>query len=367
MATPQLTIEVQNLKALRSFKWSPSGVSVLVGPNGAGKSTALRVVEFLRLTLEHGMLDAIRATYAGGELVSTGAAPQVARLMFARGNADWSLTVDRKPVADERAVGGGVTAFRAGSRFEFREPGAVSTHAANDSDVSVGVAMRAMPGSAIAQLGTYLLASRYFARPDLTLLRRELSPDTTDLALDTHSLGLFSVLKNWKTNSDFDDRIEFVIESMRELFPKLKTIDMPSLAQRVSARAVYADGVKLEPSDWADGFFVCLSLLTAIASVKRGVVAIDEPENSLHPELIRRMIELMREWSRTHETTVLLATHSPVVLNEFRDEPEKVFVMQPGRDHLPVRLDELKKREWLEHFALGDLYVQNEVGAPTQQ
>ena len=116
MKTPQLTIEVENLKALRSFKWSPAGVSVRVGPNGAGKSTALRLMEFLRLTIEQGMLDAIRNTFAGGLLVSSGAGQAIPRVFFARGNAQWVLNLDRRPIANERSIGGGPSAVTACSR-----------------------------------------------------------------------------------------------------------------------------------------------------------------------------------------------------------------------------------------------------------
>jgi len=39
--------------------------------------------------------------------------------------------------------------------------------------------------------------------------------------------------------------------------------------------------------------------------------------------------------------TVLLATHSPVLLDQFRDEPEQVFVMQSDLEHLPVAAENL--------------------------
>lgn len=242
-------------------------------------------------------------------------------------------------------------------------------HANAHDSVLSAVRRIADPPASLFALSESLAKSRYFHRPELGFLRENASAEGPDTCLSSDAKNLFTVLKNWTLDGDYSERREFVLRSMEELFPSsFRRLDFSQAGSRTSASVLSRLGKeRLLPTDWSDGFFCCLAMLTGLASVQGGVCAIDEPENSLHPELIRRMLELMREWSRKHETTVILATHSPVVLNEFREEPEKVFVMQPGRAQLPVRLDELKKREWLEHFALGDLYVQNEVGAPTQQ
>jgi predicted ATPase len=94
------------------------------------------------------------------------------------------------------------------------------------------------------------------------------------------------------------------------------------------------------------------------------MIAIDEPENALHPHAIKLLLEHMRTWSRRRSVTVLLATHSPVIINDFDTRPEQLFVMQPDRPVSPVAVVDLKERDWLAHFALGDLYMREEFGAP---
>lgn len=154
---------------------------------------------------------------------------------------------------------------------------------------------------------------------------------------------------------------------MAAAFPcEWKKLDFEAAAQRVSASVVTpARKEKLRPTDWSDGFFCCLIHFASLASSDPGaIIAIDEPENSLHPALIRELLAAMRDWSAEHSVTVVCATHSPAVLDQFANEPEQVYVMEPGRSPLPVPLDQLKKREWLKHYALGDLYSHSEVGAP---
>jgi len=72
----------------------------------------------------------------------------------------------------------------------------------------------------------------------------------------------------------------------------------------------------------------------------------------------------MRDWSQRHGVSILLATHSPVLIDAFRECPEQLYVMEPSHPVLPVALSELRERSWLNHFALGDLYAHDEFGAP---
>lgn len=91
------------------------------------------------------------------------------------------------------------------------------------------------------------------------------------------------------------------------------------------------------------------------------VLTFDEPENSLHPHGIRQFVTLARERTESvDDLTIVLATHSPVVLDEFRAEPDRVFVLKYG--HNPVALDTLHDRRWLAQFSLGDLYTCGKFG-----
>jgi hypothetical protein len=56
--------------------------------------------------------------------------------------------------------------------------------------------------------------------------------------------------------------------------------------------------------------------------------------------------------------TVLLATHSMAVLNEFHEEKERVFVLELDQraGDQPVRLVDHVDPAWLAHFSLGDRY-----------
>ena len=51
-------------------------------------------------------------------------------------------------------------------------------------------------------------------------------------------------------------------------------------------------------------------------------------------------------------------------IDEFKEEPSHVFIMQPGRDPLPRRLTEEFAPDWLAHFSLGELFSHESFGGP---
>ena len=95
----------------------------------------------------------------------------------------------------------------------------------------------------------------------------------------------------------------------------------------------------------------------AVCSVPdNGIVAIDEPENGLDPYAVKMFLEALRERAQEHHLTILLATHSPFILNEFKRKAFQVYVMEQNKPKQLYRLDELKDSDWLQNFKLGNLY-----------
>jgi predicted ATPase len=74
----------------------------------------------------------------------------------------------------------------------------------------------------------------------------------------------------------------------------------------------------------------------------------------------------MRTQAAERGLTILLSTHSPVLLNQFREVPEQVFVLGHGRDDkpTPAPLTALFDEDWLAHSDLGVLYEQLAFSSP---
>jgi predicted ATPase len=328
----------------------------------------LKLVHFVSTALKSGHSDG-RSVFGAGPLRSIGSSQQSPpQIRFALEDFDWSVTIETSGFTEKahKARGSVFTRSRP-PRFET----VVEGHALLPTSVRhvggelvLALAIEPMQEEVVL-LRRFVSGSGYFHRPDLGFLRLEGSGVSNTGQLDSDAKNLFTVLRNWRDQSEHEERFTFVMEGMAECFPGFKRLDFVGWGPRQGAELPQAGSSdKLQPSDWSDGFLSTLCLLTAAATVDHGLLAVDELENSLHPELIVRVMELYREWSRRKGVPIVIATHSPVVLDQFRDDPERVFVMQPGAEKQPLALDTLKKRDWLQHFSIGDLYAHGEVGSP---
>lgn len=393
--TPKMrvTIVVESYRALRRVRWTlPRGVSALVGPNGSGKTTLLDIPELLRHALQHDVRAAIDARGGPGNLRNARAdrnAPVI--LGVELDDLTWQLDISPRPASQsplqgERATVGDAVAFDRnapipGLKWHPDDADARPVLARlvdlpegilwdNDRVPSQHEMIQRIISrgreAALHPLVSLLRGYRLYQDYDLRSIRVNGSQVSSDEHLHPDGRNIFSVLRNWRDRKETRPRWEFVIESLRAAFPEtFADLDFDMAGQTVSGRIVAPQpDVRIATYFAADGWLVALLHLAAVASTEpAGAVAIDEVENGLHPYAIRALIDAMRGWAEKMGISVVLATHSPVVLDQFKEEPENVFVMEPGRETAPVALDALHDPDWLAHFSLGDLYAHEEFGA----
>ncbi|WP_312422579.1 AAA family ATPase [Anaerospora hongkongensis] len=63
----------------------------------------------------------------------------------------------------------------------------------------------------------------------------------------------------------------------------------------------------------SDGTLATLNLITYLISTKYPIIAIEEPENSIHPKLLRMLIDIIK--NNFSDRQILITTHSPILLN----------------------------------------------------
>jgi len=358
------TLSVRNYRGLRHVDWSPSGVCALVGPNGSGKTTLIDVLQLLQDAIAYGFMKACELHGGAYGLRHFAASPHEPVAFNLRvGSTTWSFQPElylglggaSVPVW-EKLMDGDRSVFEQGPQGRALGPDRLllSSHGSPWE-----------PPSA-QQISALISTYRHYRSYALANLRREGSLLGGDTGLLNDGRNLFTVLMNWRNRRDYRGHLDFVTHHLRACFPELfSEFSSPIAANIVSCEIHTPQGHTLTPALLPDGFLVALLHLCAVASIgSGGVAAIDEPENALHPYTTHRLMEAFRDWSDARDVTVLLATHSPVILDTFKDLPEKVFVMEPGHEELPVPLDRLKKRSWLAHFSLGDLYEHLKYGAP---
>lgn len=370
------TLNVNDFRVLDQVRWSPKpGVSILAGANGAGKSTILASLRFLATAFKLGLPEAIRLSGGGTGIRRIGVVERTpVRFKLKVSAVSWELLL---PIEGE-----GVHAYH----------GETLTH---DKDVVLRAAMyqanqyiESQSRPRDSRIGLRFLWDQdrpEYLQPVVTFLEtvssypvwwpdavRELQTgNEAESTLNYRGTNLWKVLREWRqAPRRFDDRYQWVMESTKKAFPDLLSeIEFDSLGPVVQGR-FYPLGIKdakqsLPMHLAADGLLQGLLHLTAVAGAARGsIVAIDEVENHLHPHAIRSLITSMREWAEEKDLTVLLTTHSPLVMNTFRREPGRIFVLDRKHKISPSRLDELHKVDWLAQGPLGDLYDRLVFAAP---
>ena len=159
------------------------------------------------------------------------------------------------------------------------------------------------------------------------------------------------------------DRFEAIEDALRAAFPTFERLDFPPVAagrvtlawrERGFARPFYA-------SELSEGTlrFLWLATLLQCPGLPR-VTLIDEPEVSLHPEMLRLLADLMREASE--RTQLIIATHSDRFVRFL--EPSEVIVCD--RDDAGGMTahwaDDLDLKAWMEDYTLDQLWSKGIIG-----
>jgi predicted ATPase len=372
----KLTIVAKNFRALEYLKWSPASVCLLCGPNGAGKSTALSIFRFLRILFDFGLESALQKL--DGQHFRRHDAPENEPVFFEVSVDDlrWrlrfpmSLAGLRGPFGEELYRGQELVVRAA----MFDEGWYLGTerHPRDERRCCAKVLWDRGDADWMAPLTKALLDMRVYDSYWLNQVQSADMTDTRSAYLAERGSNLWTVLANWKTSPiNYNGQFEAVMSAARQAFPGLiSTVEFargfPDLFPPGATEA--AQG--LPPKRAAEGLLTGLLHLTALFGARTGsLLAFDEVENQLHPHAIRALLAAMRRRAEERELTVVLTTHSPVVLNAFREEPEQVYVLErkaPGAP-VPAAMTELHSEEWLAQAKLGTLYDQLAFGAPTAE
>ena len=98
----------------------------------------------------------------------------------------------------------------------------------------------------------------------------------------------------------------------------------------------------------------------SIAQEVSTITMVDEPEVSLHPDLLSLLADLMREAAQ--RTQLVVATHSDRLIRFLR--PDEVVVMDVG-DHgcaTATWADEMNLEEWLSEYSLDEVWRMGRMG-----
>ena len=353
-------LRIRNFKSLRDVDVQLPRLTVIFGPNGTGKTTFLEAIQALAhmgasRTLEEALAASSRGepeevfTFPGGdgeERASTFSLE--AELGVADRRYRYRVEVGREP-----SRGGLVLVDEYLARLNTRgEP------RGNPAIERVGRYLRirrkgkgSHPWQEAGGLNHALLSNRRFAGPgyqtfdrirtELATWRRyHLAPGAAQapgrLPSEVHdigSLGQDLAPFLYRMNAEHPGSLQEVVRLLRLLVPDVVDVEVAldprhgglALGLRRAGRAFPVPLL-------SEGTLRLMALCAIVANPwPTSLVAIDEPENGLHPRRVELVAQLLMAFALERDTQVVVTTHSPLfcaaVVETARARPEEIALL----------------------------------------
>lgn len=326
------SVAFRNFKALRSAKIELSPFNLVIGPNGSGKSSliqaVLRLRTLARLPLRHPVPEQDRM-------------PEAAEIVFnftpPHDGLEATLACVSESVCDLLQV----------------------------APLARGEGVDDWPGLRDRLTGAraYALDHAAIAKPVYPVSSDELAPDGGNLAARLAGLR---------------DRAPEAYAGLRDellrLFPEYSELLLfPGQGTFALKLADPAEKTPVAPGDLSQGTLYTLALLAlAHDPAPPAIVCIEELDRGIHPRLLRDVRDILYRLSYPADrglsrapTQVIATTHSPLLLDLFRDHPEEVVIAEKsGRAATFTRLSERADIAELlsEGGSLGDLWYSGVLG-----
>ena len=409
-------LKVTNFKSFKLLDVELGNFNVVVGANASGKSNFIQTFKFIRDIATLGLDNAV--SLQGSEyLINLGISPpqplcvklnadiepgvffrhrQGVAFKITEINYEFSLNFSRKNASYEiekdclilkidllkfkmgqkklpkvgKKLGSGainIESDKGKIKFDFDMPKDISI---KDSDILPPFFMeRRIPTK------TLLLQTPYFFLPpieeslsgasiydfDPKMSKRAVSvAGKSELEEDGSNLSL--VLKSIVENENKKKKFSNLI---KDLLPFVDDLDTDKFADKsllFKLRENYFKGVYFPASFISDGTVNISALLIALYFERKNLIIIEEPERNIHPYLISKVMDMMKDASKNKQ--IIVTTHSPEVVKH--SGLENLLLVSRDKDGFSTISRPSEKKEvqiFLKNeLGLDDLYVQNLLG-----
>ncbi len=111
----------------------------------------------------------------------------------------------------------------------------------------------------------------------------------------------------------------------------------------------------------SDGTLQYLLLLSIFYNPKRGkLVTLDEPDNNLHPDMINGIAKGIKHAAVTG-TQMIIATHSPLLLNSFEYEDLIIFEKDDKNQTITSEISDETIEKWAS-YPVGQMWISGQLG-----
>ena len=367
-------VEIKNYKSLASTVVRLNRFTVLVGPNGAGKSNFVDALRFVSECLTSSISVPIRGR-GGIDAVRRRSRGHPRNFGFRLG-----IELDSGQFADFSFE---ITALAKGT-FEVKQERCIVKSAVGPMDyyeVESGRFTKEVEGikpkiepdrlvltvaSAIEpfrQVYDYLTGMRFYSlSPDT--IRGFQEPDPGEVLKRDGSNAAAVLREIRKEKPDDYDRL---CRLLSKVVPGTSSAEYVSVGSKETIR--FRQEVEGDISPWAfdsvsmsDGTLRVLGILLAVYQRSSPtLIAIEEPESTIHPAALDVLVDILKDGS--HRAQILITTHSPDILDDNKIRDNEILIVESTKGKTTVAPMAGVSRDLIhEHlYTLGELLRSGEL------
>lgn len=190
-------------------------------------------------------------------------------------------------------------------------------------------------------------------------LPKKATPITGKAEIEEDGSNLAIVLKNIIENKDKERKFSNLV---KDLLPFVDELDVEKFADKsllFKLKEIYAKKHYLPASLISDGTINMTALIIALYFEDKPLTIIEEPERNIHPHLISKVVEMMKDTSQKKQ--IIVTTHNPEIVKHaglenilliLRDKDGFSYISRPHEK-------ETVKTFLQNELGIEELYVQN--------
>lgn len=355
-------IEIENFKSIKELKLELRNISILIGPNGAGKSNFIQFFNLLNNIISKDLQNYI-AKNGGADSF----------LYFSRKFTEsfsGTLTFGRNEYFFELTATNDNNFFFSKEVTRYYNPRLDKKSSKNLSTGNKETQLiDEYKRETHAGVVHYILGSmsrwRVYHFHDTSASAKVKQEgdinDNRSLRRDASNLAAFLFLLQ-ENHPEHFIRIENTIKLIAPFFEKFQLEPLALNKEKIRLEWKHTGSDEyFNANHLSDGTLRMICLITLLLQPNLpDTIIIDEPEIGLHPAAIELLTSLIKSVAANNKQ-VICSTQSVTFLNHF--EPEDIIVVDRSNgESLFKRLAQSNLTEWLNEYAIGELWEKNVIG-----